>query len=161
MIDWVLENFVRESNKIEGIERDDGDPQFQAEVEAHHQFLHLTEPTVGELERFVRAVTARSLHPGTLRRLEGMNVRVGAHVPPAGGPGIKVRLEALLEGRGALRGALGAYATHIAYEHLHPFTDGNGRSGRVLWLLQMGGTAPLGFLHQFYYQTLEAQGDGS
>jgi Fic family protein len=38
--------------------------------------------------------------------------------------------------------------------------DGNGRSGRAIWLWQMlrqEGGAPLGFLHHFYYQTLEAQ----
>jgi hypothetical protein len=37
-----------------------------------------------------------------------------------------------------------------------PTTDGNGRSGRALWLWCMRGRAPLGFLHQFYYQTLGA-----
>ena len=36
--------------------------------------------------------------------------------------------------------------------------DGNGRSGRVLWLYNMGGIerVPLGFLHTFYYQALDA-----
>ncbi len=56
------------------------------------------------------------------------------------------------------------YISHVAYENLHPFTDGNGRSGRALWLWQMmHGTMrqvnmarDLGFLHTFYYQTLNA-----
>ena len=49
---------------------------------------------------------------------------------------------------------------HVQYERLHPFTDGNGRSGRALWAWQMmrrrEGLA-LGFLHRFYYQTLVAR----
>jgi len=51
------------------------------------------------------------------------------------------------------------YLIHHAYETLHPFMDGNGRSGRILWACQMlahdysPGLA-LGFLHCFYYQAL-------
>ena len=55
--------------------------------------------------------------------------------------------------------ALGACETHVRYELLHPFLDGNGRSGRALWLWLMG-QAPLGFLHTFYYQTLSAARHG-
>ena len=48
------------------------------------------------------------------------------------------------------------------YETLHPFMDGNGRSGRILWAWQMieHNIAPglsLGFLHAYYYQTLAAR----
>lgn len=48
------------------------------------------------------------------------------------------------------------YKIHLLYEDLHPFTDGNGRSGRAIWLWQMerqGGTR-LSFLHWWYYATL-------
>jgi hypothetical protein len=46
---------------------------------------------------------------------------------------------------------------HVRYETLHPFTDGNGRTGRALWYWMMVGSsrADLGFLHAFYYQTLK------
>ena len=96
-----------------------------------------------------------------LRNGVGLNVRVGAHIAPAGGPEIVHSLEAILErvnaNRGTVVGHDGAYSLHHAYESLHPFTDGNGRSGRAIWLWQMRGHAPLGFLHHWYYQSLQMQ----
>ena len=148
-----LEDFVRESNRIEGIERAAAlaheAEQFAREVEITQTFITLTRPTVLDLENFVFVCTEMCAHPAVLRRRVGMDVRVGTYAPPPGGHMIEVRLAALLEDMGAVD----AYQTHLAYEHLHPFTDGNGRSGRALWLWQIGGHAPLGFLHSFYYQT--------
>ena len=45
---------------------------------------------------------------------------------------------------------------HRRYEHIHPFVDLNGRTGRAVWLYQMlkGQDVPLGFLHTWYYQSL-------
>ena len=138
----ALVRFVTESNVIEGITRE----PTQEEVAAHMIFLVCT-PTVASLERLVRGV-----QPGAkLRRQGGMNVRVGAHIPPPGGGQIERDLEALLAATNRT-----AYERHCAYENLHPFTDGNGRSGRALWLHDMGGITKLGlgFLHSWYYQSL-------
>ncbi len=140
-----LMNFIVESNKIEGLH---ACPTL-AEEEAYKKFLNSAFTDVQDLEEFVSAV-----EPGAvLRRREGQNVYVGNHVPPQGGHDVEVQLTALLRNIHAL----GPYQSHIAYENLHPFTDGNGRSGRVLWLKQQGGTAPIGFLHAFYYQTLASK----
>lgn len=139
---FELIDFIRESNRIEGIHRDPTD----CEWEATKAFLKLQEPKIADLEAFVAAIA-----PGhRLRDQYGLNVRVGDHVAPAGCPEIRQSLNTIL---GRACGGEDAWRVHLDYEALHPFTDGNGRSGRLLWLWQMG-DAPIGFLHQFYYQTL-------
>lgn len=131
--------FIKESNRIEGIRRD---PTAE-EIAEHDRFMALPEVTVAELERFVGVY-----QPGAdLRDKYGMDVRVGAYFPPRGGPQIRHDLEDILGD------SEDAWAQHVAYEKLHPFSDCNGRSGRMLWAWRMR-RYPLGFLHKFYYQTL-------
>ena len=145
MTSEALIRFVTESNMIEGINR----APTAAEIKAHVDFLALPSVTIAALEDLVAVC-----QPGAkLRREPGMNVRVGNHVALAGGGLIEPRLREILEHRG-----LSAYERHVRYEILHPFMDGNGRSGRALWLHDMGGIeqVPLGFLHTFYYQALAA-----
>lgn len=139
-------DFVRESNRIEGILREPTD----AEVAETVSFLDARAPDVIDVENLVSVY-----QPGAVLRLSpGLNVRVGSHIAPAGGPEIGAQLAELLTGLGAKD----PWATHVAYETLHPFTDGNGRSGRAIWAWQMVRRREglsLGFLHRFYYQTLE------
>lgn len=137
--------FVMESNRIEGINR----MPKKEELLEFDRFMELSAVTVDDLVRFVAIY-----QPGAkLRDRAGLNVIVGGHRPPPGGKYIRPALEEILED--AERNQHSAYMAHLAYETLHPFTDGNGRSGRMLWMWQMK-QAPLGFLHQFYYQTLRA-----
>lgn len=140
---FTLEDFVRESNRIEGILRE----PTPKEISATQEFIDLGHVEVSDLIKLVGVYA-----PGhRLRDQRGLNVRVGNYIAPPGGPQIRDELAALL----TCVGFQDPWAVHVAYERLHPFTDGNGRSGRALWLWMMQ-AAPLGFLHQFYYQTLAA-----
>lgn len=146
-----LTAFVKESNRIEGILRE----PTKAEIEAHKTLLATSSGCLEEksLVAFVAVVA-----PGKLLRVKiGMDVRVGSHIAPRGGPDISDRLIEILTS--AAEG-LDPYAVHQAYEQLHPFMDGNGRSGRALWLWQMkqygnyDRALALGFLHNWYYASL-------
>lgn len=149
MAELGLIGWIAESNKIEGIKR----PPTDAEIAAHEKFIVLPEVTVDAMREFVSVIA-----PGKpLRSRTGLNVYVGNHVPPPGGPEIPARLEDILDD--AADGD--PYLIHQRYETLHPFMDGNGRSGRVLWLWMMRQrdgmqfALTLGFLHAWYYQSLQ------
>lgn len=146
----ALEQFVIESNLIEGIER----APTREEIDAHARFLELPGVRVGDLEKFVEVVAGVEL-----RSRPGMNVIVGRHLPPSGGPDVKSSLKKLL----VSLDEFSPYEAHRRYELLHPFMDGNGRSGRALWAWQMkqNGEDPfaLPFLHRWYYQSLSASRD--
>lgn len=141
-----LAAFVRESNRIEGILRDPT-PQ---ELEATDDFV-----CAGVLTTVrVKALVAVLQPNASIRDRAGLNVRVGSHIAPPGGPKIVEQLEEIL----SFVPIWEPYWTHHKYETLHPFTDGNGRSGRAIWLWQMlrcERGAPLGFLHHWYYQSLQ------
>lgn len=146
-----LADFIRESNAIEGIKR----APTEDEVESLDWFIDMPNITTGRM-----SILLSKFQPDArLRDKPGMNVRVGDYRPKSGGPDMPLDLACILEDATKYRGShKHAYRIHQAFETLHPFTDGNGRTGRALWLWMMRGDAPLGFLHTFYYQSLQFGG---
>jgi hypothetical protein len=143
-----LMRFIEESNAIEGIY----ETVVPRDVEVLQAFLAHKLVTVEALVAFV----GHFQPDARLRDEVGLNVRVGVHVPPPGGPEILKQLDVIMRN---VRISAPMYDVHVAYETLHPFTDGNGRSGRALWAWQaVRGPYPqlqLGFLHAWYYQSLQ------
>lgn len=137
----TLKEFVRESNKIERIIRE----PTEEEVAELGRFIALPEVTINDLEEFVKVNQPNA----RLRDSYGLNVRVGNYYPPSGGPHIKEQLQSLLDNQHLYD----SYTLHCKYQKIHPFTDGNGRSGRALWLHKHKDLS-YGFLHMFYYQSL-------
>lgn len=147
MVSVDLKDFVAESNRIEGIHR-----VKPHEIEAHQALLRRGALTIPAIVEFVWTICQ-----APLRREIGMNVYVGNHVPPPGGPDIVDALDKLLIQ--ISEDKISPYEGHHAYETLHPMSDGNGRSGRAIWAwhMKLRGEDPLrlGFLHSWYYQSLE------
>jgi len=142
-----LRRFLTESLAIEAIYRGPTDAETAATVEFLAAPLTLLSVVA------VQGVYAPG-HP--LRVREGdPPLRVGAHVAPPGGPWLEKELADLL---GYSKLLADPYLMHVEFEKLHPFLDGNGRTGRALWAHTMlrNGLDPfdLPFLHRFYYQTL-------
>lgn len=154
---FTLHDFIVESNMIESINREPTD----VEVEAHKMLLALPVLTIGDVSNFVRLVAGDR---AVLRRNAGQDVYVGNHQPMKGGPEVEESLRRLLVKANQIKkwGDVKyswPYYWHCEYEYLHPFMDGNGRSGRAiwLWLIDVGiDGVPLGFLHTWYYQSLDA-----
>lgn len=147
--EW-LKRFVAESLAIESIFRE---PTAE-ELSVTKAMIESDVVTVADLEALVEVY-----QPGNvLRRGRGQDVVIGGRLAPAGGPGMELALTALLLQQAQDNGLYDPWGIHVAYECLHPFTDGNGRSGRALWAHMMHRLGQLRpdrlFLQHFYYQTL-------
>lgn len=137
----ALNMFVLESNMIEGIPK-----TRRRDSEAHIRLLWLPSIATHDLKNFVASVQPKAV----LRDRVGLDVYVGDHVPPGGGPEIELALQNILDTAYAGQGnEAKAREVHIAYENLHPFTDGNGRSGRALWLWMLRDKDISSFLNEW------------
>lgn len=149
LTDSEIARFIVESNSIENIHRE----PTKEEMETYRWFLGQKELTPEIVRSFVWNVADRA----PLRIKRDMNVEVGNHSPIPGSSMVLVGLVEILAQANSEAGD--PYLVHHAYETLHPFMDGNGRSGRAIWLWMMTRkkiyVRDYLFLRAWYYQSLE------
>jgi hypothetical protein len=122
---WVRE-FVRVNNRMAGILRE----PTPAELGAHRGLLAANSLCVENLEVFVQHVA-----PGA-----GWRMRSSEDDGRGGEAGPRQDLETIV--RAAKENRASATEIHRLYRLLRPFTDANGRCGRVLWMWQMMRSPP-------------------
>jgi len=153
----ALRGFLEESNKIEGIDNERiPDERWARMFAAATEFLLNDVIEIKDLQKFVKTFQPNAV----IRDHPLLNVQVGDHVAPRGGDQIVRNLTELVDK--ARHNAEIPYQVHLCYENLHPFTDCNGRSGRMLYLWQclrydlsaVRDMRFIGFLHHWYYQSL-------
>ena len=147
--DRTIEDFVVESWRIEGEELTGS--QLRDVAARHQEFIALPTVSVADLSEAAIHFTRGQ---GMLRALHGCNVVVGGHIPPAGGPQVARELSRLCR----FLTAMTPFEAHQKFEDLHPFMDGNGRVGRMMWAwcMERSGRNWLRFpfLQQWYYDSL-------
>ena len=90
--------------------------------------------------RLHRIMAEDVMDQGEAGRYRTMRVRVGRHVPPPPEEVSGLMFELLQwwnEGAAALSPVLSSAVLHYRFEAIHPFADGNGRTGRALALWEL------------------------
>ena len=130
----ALQAFLAESWDIEGLA-----PPTPDIVEATERFLALECLTVKDVVElhFYYCGNQECLRD----KLDGrLDVSIGRYTAPPSGPDIADLLAKLLKQTEAAqtyrdgRRIESSYTMYLKFEALHPFTDGNGRIGRAIWL---------------------------
>jgi hypothetical protein len=149
----TLYQFAKQSNEIEGIKQPS---RHKLHAYALKRFLALDEITIQDLEDFVAYIEGPRAH---LRTKPEHRVWIGGKEAPSGPRALKALGDLLHHIKIVGPKKVDPWWAHCEYEMIHPFIDGNGRSGRALWLWLMTRCHPempaFNFLQYFYYQTLK------
>lgn len=145
--DKTMVELLRHSNNIEGIYN------VKADLDYMHAWRFLR--SCRELSHLIIAQTQRyivnhqrdldRIHKGNYRRI---NVQVGGKLCPEPAL-VRPLMEDFLQD--VARGEKSAKDLHIQFEKIHPFVDGNGRTGRLImwWIETRRGKPPTFIPNEF------------
>ncbi len=147
----LIGRFLKESNDIEE-ETWDELPFAAAEFALSRMGKPMRIVDINKIHRLLGKDMAKQ-NDIALGKFRNCDVRVGRWVAPSHG-----EVHSLMTEYCRAWGRMDAWTAHNRFEQVHPFEDGNGRVGRLLWLVKARESRwnfELSFLHQFYYDTLK------
>lgn len=124
----VTKEFIRESNLIEGINSPEADAQSWEAWLWLVDREHVGREDLLELHGLITRGQLAKSESGQFRRVP---VSVGGHLPPAPFIAQQQIYEWLMDLMQHWQ-TLDPKEMHIRFEKIHPFVDGNGRTGRML-----------------------------
>jgi hypothetical protein len=151
--------YIRESNAIEGITRpNEIEQSMVAWALLCDRKTKLSHGLIRKVQKIITLNQPELTGPkrGYYRDMTKTNVTVGNHVPPH-----YSMVRGLMDNWLLDYEQLGPWQAHVRFETIHPFVDGNGRTGRMLmwWHELMIGECPTLFKgdeRQDYYKKLDA-----
>lgn len=149
----IMDRHIRESNLIEGIDNPAADRRARWAWKYLREQRTITKEVLLETHRRITYTQLPKGESGHYRRVQ---VYVGNHKPP-GSLLVPILMTEWMEKLLINQNALDPIQMHIEFETIHPFIDGNGRTGRMLlwWHELQIGRAPTLFRnsekHEKYY----------
>lgn len=122
-----LREYFRESNAIEDVHEESA---VDESMEAWNYIKEVDELSHEVIQRAHEHIM-RNRQPDIAGEYRNIQVYVGDSMPPPPAA-VEYEMERLLNW--SPENSLEALEWHIAFEHIHPFADGNGRVGRLIYL---------------------------
>lgn len=155
--DTLFEDFIWHSNRIESVWSDEQEQDIRDQIRAYQRDEYgkgvydpnikghfrgwkyiqgITRPTIAQVRQlheimFTGCHLMNACQPGIMRNANGVQIFVGGH--RCADPD---KVLDLLKTWETHEGS--PLERHLAFEHIHPFADGNGRIGRMLWAGEAG-----------------------
>ena len=123
----AVREFIRESNAIENVTTEAAVESSMDAWEFLCEQPELTHYVVQEAHEYI----LEDLQPDIAGEYRDIAVHIGGDVAPPPQV-VRPQMDTLLKWKPD--SSLEAIEWHIAFEHIHPFADGNGRIGRLLYL---------------------------